>query len=251
MANAIPIATKAMRVGETLVRGARFFQRGLVSSLKFGNDKTSRVAEKLNMTNKKVVAQTKKNEEIKQKTRDDEKRRAKEEELEVKSKNGPIRRFLKTTIKNSISAMWKLLAAWAIKNLPAIIKQVEIITKKVRVFVAAVNGAVRGIGGVFTSLVSITKAFIKNISEFDFNDSSGRIQKASDELSTSMDEVGASFGEMKDVWGREEYELDAQLKKLTETKSLREAVDAALNAVPEAVPTTPAVGSDAGGGSTP
>ena len=106
------------------------------------------------------------------------KRKQKEEELETKTVAKPVNSLVKSIIQKPFEALMKLIAGWAIMNLPRILREVTIFTKKVRVFASAMKKSIQSVGGVFSSLVKITGAFLKNISEFDFTDKSGRIKAA-------------------------------------------------------------------------
>ena len=121
-----------------------------------------------------------------------------------------------------IEAALRLLAAWAIKNLPLIIKKVKLFVKRLRIVGASINFMIRSVGGVFRSLVNIAGAFIKNLSEFDFNDSKKRLENAQAELDDNIENVKLGFGEITNVWNREEAELDIMLSQLEEISHLLE-----------------------------
>jgi len=142
--------------------------------------------------------------------------------------------------------LMKLLAAWAVKNLPLIIDNIKIFVKKLRVAGAAVNSMIRSAGGVFSSLTKIITATLKNISEFDFTDQSNRIEEAKLELDKNVDAVGAGFDELKNVWSMEEDELDKKIAELESQKSLRETIDTVSPPIVQAQ--TPAVGDGSGSG---
>ena len=249
MAISSPISAGAMRVGESLIRGARSFRRGITSSVKFGSDLGQRTAEKLEFFNAKAKdAEAKKNR-TKEKINQDEKRRGKEEELEVKKGRGKVGGLVKKMIAKPVNAFLKLLAAWAIMELPKLIKEIDKFTKKIRIFGAAVKNAVVATGTVFSGLTKVTAAFIQNLKEFDFDDRSGRLKEANKELEDGMEQINLSFSEIKNVWGREEDELDNILDRLTNGQSLQQAVANATVALPNR-PTTSAVGSGSGGPNT-
>ena len=193
MAISSPISAGAMRVGESLIRGARSFRRGITSSVNFGSDLGQRTAEKLEFFNAKSKEAEEKKNRAKEKLNEDEKRRSKEEELEEKKGKGLIGGIVKNVISKPINAFLKILAAWAIQELPKLIKEIDKFIKKIRIFGAAVKNAVVATGTVFNGLAKVTASFIQNIKEFDFNDSSGSLEDANKELEEGMEQINLSF----------------------------------------------------------
>jgi len=245
MAAAVPISGAALRVGQSLVQGAAKFRSGMNATAQFGRDYVDRTATKLRQANKKSKAAKEKNDRLKEKYRQDDNRKAKEERGERKGKF--TKSLVRAVVVKPLKSLWGLIAAWVIQELPRLLKEIGIITKKVRVFSAAVKAAVKATGTVFTGLLNITKAFLKNISEFDFNDTSGRIEDATKELDDGMEEVNSSFEEMKNVWNRNEEELDVMIKKLERGEGLDQAIKGAMSQLPQTYPQTSAVGTGSRG----
>ena len=239
---ASPIAAGAMRIGRSLVGGFQTIGRGVAS---VGKGTATKTAQKLKAKNEQLELQKKKNAQLEQQVEDEIDRREKEGELERKrprGRRGGIFRGLGEKVTNSFV---QILVAWALENLPKLIKEAEKTIKKIRIFSSAVKNAIIEGGKVFNGLVNITKAFIQNLAEFDFTDKSERIKEAKAELDQSFEDMKTNFDEMKNVWNREEEELDKIIKKLENSQTLADAVAAADSGRDGATPTTPAVGAGA------
>lgn len=229
-----------MAIGNKLVLGSKTFRSGLVSSLDFGKKTIGRTAEKINLEQKRIKLERKQQRDLDQRISETEDRKEKEKLIESKKKSAPAFSVVKNVLTKPINALFRIIAAWTIANLPKIIQEVLKFTKKVRIVVAAIKNAVKGVGTMFQGVARVTSAFIKNLQEFDFNDRSGRIKEAQTELNDGMDEISTNFNEISNVWGRSEAELDTILNELESGSTMKEATDAIMNAsVGGATPTEP------------
>ena len=236
------VATKAIGIAKNLVRGSKTFLKGVAST---SNSVISSTGDKIKATSLKI-----KNENISQarRERDSEEleRRKDREKGREKGVKPVVTKLVDVVIKKPLASLWKLIAAWAVDNLPKIIKEVEIFTKKVRVFTAYVKRAITSTGSTFKSLGKILNAFVKNIMEFDFTDKSGRIETAKEELDENLEDISESISEMGSVWGKEEDELDYILEKFKSEEniqSIRSEIEKEFKDEERDVqPQTPAVG---------
>ena len=241
------IAAMALNIGKKLVVSAKVFQKGVSQGLKTSGDRTARSAEKINNFQKGINKENKTQDRNEKKRVNDEQRNASESQRESKRVVGPVASLVNNVIKKPLKALWELVLGWAVLNLPKIIKAVQIFIKKIRVFVGSVNGAIRATGGVFQGLIKITGAFLQNIAEFDFADKSGRIAKANQEMLLEVDKLGDSFDDMKNVWNKEEEELDLMLKRMDEEKLARDTVNNNLVEPQDTATGRPRTGGSVGG----
>ncbi len=234
----------ALRIGDAMVRSAKMFNRGIRSTFSLGRNVVARSSAKIASTKKKIKlerthqsAQETKNTEI-------AKRQKKEASLESRKVGGaikPVVGVIKSALMKPIEAALRLLAAWAVQNLPLIIKKVKLFVKRLRIVGASINYMIRSVGGVFSSLLKISKAFLQNLAEFDFADSKKRLETAKAELDENIEGIGFGFDEIQNAWSREEAELDIMLSSLEDRQTLKDAVNSVTPAsISEA--TTPAVG---------
>lgn len=252
---ASPIAAGALRIGSTILRGAKTFRRGIAASVDVGVGSTKRTFEKINATNKKIRTENKRQDKYERDIRQEADRREKEGKLERKRAVPTVGGIVKKIIKAPFDAFVRLLAAWAIDNLPWIIKQIQIFVKKLKVFQKSFTAAFNGIGKTLNGLKRIVIATLQNLKEFDFTDNSGRIQAAWDEFDTEKEEMNKGFQNMWNVWSMEEQELDTFLEKYNEENNFRAAMDA-IDSFRDpnldepggsSDPQTPAVGPGSGG----
>ncbi len=244
------VATKAIGIAKTLVRGSKSFLKGVAST---SNSVISSTGDKIKATSLKI-----KNENLSQrrKERDTEEleRRESREKKREKGIAPAATKLVDVVVKKPLASLWKLIAAWVVDNLPKILKEVEIFIKKVKVFTGFVKRAITSVGSTFKSLGKILSAFVKNIKEFDFTDKSGRIETAKKELDENLEDISTSVSEMGAVWGREEEELDYILEKFKSednVKKIRAELDKEFkDEEPAAEPQTPAVGKDSKSGKT-
>ena len=221
-----PISKGALAIGNKLVLGAKTFRRGLVSSLDFGRQSINRTAEKINTKQKQVVYEKKRQKQLDRQIEETKDRKEREKLIEARKIGRPVTNIVQNTLKKPLEGFWKLVQAWAIANLPQIIKEINKFVLKVRIFGAAIKKLVQGVGTVFRGLTNVAKAALKNLSEFDFSDKSGRIKEAKEELEGGMDDIRANFDEAQNVWGREENELEEILRQLESGSTMQDAVAA-------------------------
>lgn len=246
MAEVSPSPNKrgALRIGDAMLRSAKMFNRGIRSTFSLGRDVVARSSVKIASTKKKIKLERAYQDSQENKNRELAKRQKKEASLEGRKVGGaikPITGVIKNALMKPIEAALRLLAAWAIDNLPLIIKKIKIFVKRLRIVGASINYMIKSVGGVFVSLVKISKAFLQNLAEFDFNDSKRRLERAQNDLDENIEGVQLGFEEIQNAWTREEAELDIMLSQLEDKQTLREAVNAVT---PESLikANTPAVG---------
>ena len=216
------VAAGALRIGNSLLRTAKVFSKSVGSAV---GDTTIRAAQKIKRSNVQINYNNKVQEGIRNRIAQDRERMNKGGGGNVNF--SPIKRNVNKIIEKPLEALMKMLAAWSIQNLPGIIKNVETFVKRVRIFSAAINNTIKQVGPVFRSMVAIGTAFIQNMREFDFSDSSGRIKTAQQQLDVELETINTNFNEIKNVWGREEKELDRILTELTNGAKLDEAIETA------------------------
>lgn len=247
-----PISRGALRVADTLKRGATLFKRGITATVGVGRDTYTRTAQKIKATDSKIKTENKKQENLKTKTDEKARRNAREKSIEKKNTGNfikPVTNIVKRAVVNPLKALLNLFAAWAIKNLPQIIKSVRVFIKKLEVLYGLTAKAIGKVGGLIYSVGQLTKAWLKNIQELDFEDSKGRIEAAERELSANFEDIKAGVAEFGNVWSREEKDLDKMLSKLQESsgESIRQIISDAEKSVE---PQQTMVGPDARSTST-
>ena len=220
MANAI--ARGAISIGKKLVVRAESFQKGIARGISTSSGRVQRVGRKISEFQKGINKENKKQDKMEVKEQRDKERDGREALVEAKKVVGPIGSLVNNVIKKPLAALWQLVLGWAVMNLPAIIKTVRVFIKKIRVFVGSVNAAIRAAGGVFQGAIRIVGAFVQNLKEFDFEDKSGRVKKAQEEMDEEIEKMGDAFDNMKNVWGKEEEELDRILEQMDAEKEARE-----------------------------
>ena len=224
------IAAGALRIGKSLVSGAKLFGRGVKAGVNASSRTAERTAQKINQHNTKIKAENKRQKEIDDRADEKLRRREKESNLEGGRVVAPTKRLVENVLRKPLTFITKLIGAWAIENLPIIYREIVKFVKKVRIVASAVKKGLIAAGGVAKGLINVTTALIKNIVSFDFGDSKGRLEAAKLELDNSMEEVRVSIDQFGTVWGKEEDELDAMLKSLDEGGDMQKAVDEAVNA---------------------
>ena len=236
---ASPIAAGALRIGSSILRGAKSFRRGVAASVDVGVNSTRRTFEKINNTNKKIKVERKKQDSYEREMRSEDSRRDKESSLERKRAVPKVGNMAKRLIKAPFNALIQLLAAWAIDNLPYIIKQVQIFVKKIKAFKGALDKTLRGVGNILKSLKRIVAANLQNLKELDFSDSKGRVQAAWDEFDKEKEEFANGWESMGTVWTMEEEELDRFLEGLERDDVINDTIK---NLDTTVEPQNPAVG---------
>lgn len=244
----------ALRIGARLLRGAKMFTTGVKSSVQTSNEVIRRSAKKIRDDQRTINQENKKQRRFEAAVQEEVARRKKSLELGSAAAVGPVKSLVNNVVKKPLESLWNIIAAWAIMNIPRIIKEINIFQKKVRIFVAAIKSAVVTTGKIFGSLLNIGKAFVQNMLEFDFQDKSGRLQAAQSELDTNLEEMNTAFSEMRNVWNREEQDLESMLSSLDSGATLQQAIDYIFGGVdneftPISEPQTPMVGEGSGGGS--
>lgn len=253
----------AARIGASLLRTSRGFRKAISGTVGVGRDVASRTTEKLRDTQKKINSEDRKQEDIKKQVEDEIAKREKEGAIEVKKGNYKSGGFVDKIIKKPLESFWNVVKAWAILNLPTILKEVDIFVKKVKIFVKAINKTFKNVVRVFNSIVKIMNAIVKNIQNFDFADSSRRVAVAKEELDIASGDLERSSKETFNVWNRSEEELDILLAELESGETLNGALriiekeDTATGdsggygeQYTDAQPQTPMAGSGSGSSST-
>ena len=219
------IARGAISIGKKLVVRAETFQKGISRGISSSSGRVQKVGRKITEFQKGINKENKKQDKMEVKEQRDKERDGRESLAEAKKVVGPIGSLVNNVIKKPLAALWQLILGWAVMNLPAIIKTVRVFIKKIRVFMGSVNKAIRAAGGVFQSAIGIVGAFVQNLKEFDFEDKSGRVKKAQEEMDEEIETMGEAFDDMKNVWGKEEEELDRILEEMDAEKEAREIAD--------------------------
>ena len=243
--------TKALRIGQRLMVGAKSFGKGIRNSVDTSQQVITRSASKIKADQKKINTENKKQARFEDAVREETARRQKGMFSGGYKLADNSKKLVEKVLVDPMAAFWKIVAAWAIENLPTIIEELRKFVKKVRIVVASINNALRATGRLFKGLVATGMAWLRNMVTFDWGDSTGRLERAQDEVDDSYDELNASWETIYNVWGKEEEELDKMLAWLDSGKTVKETADAIIQGLP--VPQTPMVGSGAdnsgGGGS--
>ncbi len=241
-----PIAAGALRVGASILRGARVFKRGINATVDVGTGTARSTVNKIKQTNAKIKTEKKKQYRFDREINERMRQRAKESGLEGKRITKASSNIIQKVLKKPIDALLKLLLAWVVDNLPRLTKMVENTSKRIRIFSSAVKATFSETGSIIKSLGKILIAYAKNLATLDFSDSKGRVSEAQAELTENIDDLRSSFSEMKNVWGREEEDLDRILTDLESGDGLADAlnyVDKAFDSGDSVVePQTRAVG---------
>lgn len=248
MANAA-VTSKAMGIAKNLITSSRKFLSGLNSTRRSTVESTG---DKIQSTTLKIKNENLRQRRFEKNTEERTERISRENKVEVVKPAAT--RIVDVAIKKPLASFWKLVLAWAIDNLPKIIKEVEIFTKKVRVFAGTVKAVITKTGSAFRSLGKIIQSFVENVKEMDFTDKSGRIATARGELDANMEDIRSSVDELGEVWTMEEEELDRALKDFESEKNIErvrkeidgEFRDEVAEPVPvpaKPIPTTPVVGA--------
>ena len=220
------IGKAALNIGKKLVVNAQNFQKGISRGISTAGDRVKRTGRKISNFQKAINRENKVQDQLEVKEARDKQRQELEVFREAKKVAAPVKSIVNNVLKKPLDVLWKLVLAWAVANLPRIIKEVRTFIKKIRLFVGTVNAAIRQTGSVFKQLFNITKAFVQNIKEFDFRDRSGRIEKEKDKLFVEANKVGEKIDALKSIWGKEEEELDRMLAALDAEKEGEQLADA-------------------------
>lgn len=216
------VAKIALNISSKLVMNSKKFQKGVSRSISDSGNRMERSGKKITAFQKGINAENKKQYRMQMKLDRDKERDGREALSEAKKVIGPVGNLVNNIVKKPLQALWQLVLGWAVMNLPAIIKAVKVFYKKIRVFVGSINKAIRAAGGVFQGMIKVLGAFFQNVKELDFEDKSGRIEKARDEMLAEMETMGDAFSDMKNVWNKDEEELDKLLASMDAEKAARE-----------------------------
>jgi len=240
--------TKALRIGQRLMTGAKSFGKGVRSSVDTSQQVITQSARKIKADQKRINTENKKQQRFEEAVREETERRQKSLTKGAYGVGGAAKKLTEKVVVDPMKALWNIIAAWAIKNLPIIADEVRKFVKKVRIVIAAINNAFRATGNLFKGWLSYGQAWLRNMVTFDWGDSKGRLEEAQTEIDNSYDELNASWDTIYNVWGKEEEELDKMLTWLDSGKTVKEATDAITQGIP--LPQTPAFGdgSREGGG---
>jgi murein DD-endopeptidase MepM/ murein hydrolase activator NlpD len=245
---AIPIAAGAIRAASKILSVNKLFKRNVETAVESNAEVTKKSLKTISATNKQVRLEEKKQKQLEKKIREEVRNEAAESKLETRKGLPTMKGLINNVIKKPLNALLNLLAAWAVSNLPWIIKQLKIIVKKVNIFKKSFGVAMNGVGKSLRGLYKIVIAALQNLKEFDFSDRKNRIKDAVDEFNVDREEMITGFTEMKDVWGRDEEELDVILKSMREGETLEKALRAVdAEFVNNTTALTPVTGKDAGG----
>ncbi|AIX32712.1 peptidase M23 [Synechococcus phage ACG-2014f] len=240
--------TKALRIGQRLMVGAKSFGKGVRNSVDTSQQVITQSARKIKSDQKRINAENKKQERFEDAVREETERRQKSLTKGAYGVGSAAKKLTEKVMVDPMKAIWNIIAAWAIKNLPIIVDEVRKFVKKVRIVIAAINNAFRATGNLFKGWLSYGQAWLTNMVTFDWGDSTGRLEEAQAEIDNSYDELDASWNTIYNVWGKEEEELDKMLTWLDSGKTIKQATDAITQGIP--LPQTPAFGdgSREGGG---
>ena len=245
--------TKALRIGQRLMVGAKSFGKGVRNSVDTSQQVITQSARKIKTDQKIINTENKKQQRFEEAVREETERRQKSLTKGAYGIGSPTKKLTEKVVVDPMKAIWNIIAAWAIKNLPTIVDEVRKFVKKLRIVIAAINNAISATGNLFKGWLSYGQAWLRNMVTFDWGDSTGRLEDAQTEIDDSYDELTASWDTIYNVWGKEEEELDKMLTWLDSGKTVKQAIDAITQGIP--MPQTPAFGNgsrndgdDSGGG---
>ncbi|AIX20188.1 peptidase M23 [Synechococcus phage ACG-2014f] len=240
--------TKALRIGQRLMTGAKSFGKGVRNSVDTSQQVITQSARKIKSDQKRINTENRKQQRFEEAVREETERRQKSLTKGAYGVGSAAKKLTEKVVVDPMKAIWNIIAAWAIKNLPTIVDEVRKFVKKVRIVIAAINNAFRATGNLFKGWLSYGQAWLTNMVTFDWGDSTGRLEDAQAEIDNSYDELDASWNTIYNVWGKEEEELDKMLTWLDSGKTVKQATDAITQGIP--LPQTPAFGdgSREGGG---
>jgi len=238
--------TKALRIGQRLMVGAKSFGKGVRSSVDTSQQVITQSARKIKSDQKRINTENRKQQRFEEAIREETERRQKGMFSGGYKLGDSSKKLVEKVLVDPLAAFWKIVGAWVIMNLPTIIEELRKFVKKVRIVVASINNALRATGNLFKGFLATGQAWLTNMVTFDFKDSTGRLEKAQGEVDGAYDELNASWETIYNVWGKEEKELDDMLAWLDSGKTVKETADAITKGLP--IPQTPAFGPGSGGG---
>ena len=80
--------------------------------------------------------------------------------------------------------------------------------------------------GVVNSAIKFATTFMMNVLNFDFEDKEKKINAAREEFDKQLEEASVGFSELRNVWNRDEDELNDLLAQLEKGDTVKEALDA-------------------------
>lgn len=155
-------------------------------------------AKTISSTLKRSIAFKRKSIRISQETflkrRDAVRRREQESLLEANTLSGATARAgsvaansTKGFLGRVMDFIGSLLVAWAVKNLPVIVKTITAVIGRIRRVSEQLSLMVQNLGNFFNGLTGVLSAIGQNILEFDFMDESKRFETAVDYMTNSFD----------------------------------------------------------------
>lgn len=241
--------SKALRIGQRLMAGAKSFGKGIRRTVDDSQTVISQSARKIKADQKRINMENKKQKRFQENVNEEIARRQKLAGSGGYGLMNTTKKVAEKILIDPMKALWNIILAWTLKNLPKIIEEVRKFVKKVRIVVASINNIFRATGNLFKGWLQYGKAWLRNMVTFDWNDSQGRLREAQQEIDDAQGELDASFDTIYNVWGKEEEELDKMLAFLDDGKTVKQAADAITSGAPlPSLPQTPMVGPGAGGG---
>ena len=237
----------ALKVGQSLKSIGESFRSTVRSTVSLGNDTISRTREKIKSNTKSVARENKKQKNIDKKSKEYLKNKQREDVIEGKGgvvKKAPLT-LKKALIDKPMSFMTFMTLAWIAKNGPKIFKDIEIMTKKVRIFMATIKRIPGRVWSTIKATVKFASVFLQNVLNLDFEDRDKKIRAAKEEFDLDIAETKVTFAELKNVWGRDEEELDKMLADLDKDTTVKEVLDSmgVTDTVVEVEAQNPIVGS--------
>lgn len=231
---------KALRIGQRLMAGAKSFGKGIRSTVDTSRQVILQSARKIKADQKIINTENKKQERFEDNVREETERRQRSLTKGAYAVGGAAKKLTEKVLVDPMKALWNIIAAWAIRNLPKLIEEARKFIKKMRIVVASIRKAISAAGNLFKGWLSYGQAWLRNMVTFDWDDSKGRLKAAEQEMEDSQTELQESWDTIYNVWGKEEEELDKMLEFLDSERAAREAADAVTSGV--ALPQTPAFG---------
>ena len=144
MATVNPVSTTpaqrgSLRISSKIAEAGKSFRRGLGSVVSATTDTISRTRAKIAARQKSINAENKRQADIERKNKETVRRKSRESDNEAASLVRPARALVKRVVAKPLKSFWNLLAAWAVANLPALIKKIRVFVKKVRIVGASIK----------------------------------------------------------------------------------------------------------------
>ena len=133
--------SKALRIGQRLMAGAKSFGKGVRATVDTSKQVINQSARKIKRDQKIINRENKKQERFERAVQEETARRQKGMFSGGYKLASATKTFAEKVLVNPLAAFWKIVGAWVIMNLPAIIEEVRKFVKKVRIVIAAINNA--------------------------------------------------------------------------------------------------------------